>query len=65
MSITTLKQQVKIKIMKTLVMQSPSISVSYSCLRLRHLVTSLSQWRPGSVHMGFVVDKVALGQVLL
>jgi hypothetical protein len=34
---------------------------------LRQLVTGLSLWRPrfnpGSVHVGFVVDKVALGQV--
>jgi hypothetical protein len=36
---------------------------------LMHLVTSLSLQRPWfmlmSVHVGFVVDKVALGQVLL
>jgi hypothetical protein len=34
---------------------------------LRQLVAGLSPWRPGivlgSVHVGFVVDKVALGQV--
>jgi hypothetical protein len=34
---------------------------------LRRLVAGLSPWRPGfdpgSVHVGFVVDKVALGQV--
>jgi hypothetical protein len=36
---------------------------------LRQLVADLSTWRPGfepgSVHMGFVVDKVALGQIFL
>lgn len=36
--------------------------------RLRRLATGLSRWTPGfstwSVHMGFVVDKVALGPVL-
>jgi hypothetical protein len=32
---------------------------------LRRLVASLSPLRPGSVHVGFVVDKVALGQVFL
>jgi hypothetical protein len=36
---------------------------------LRSLVTSLSPQRagfaPGSIHVGFVVDKVALGQVFL
>jgi hypothetical protein len=30
---------------------------------LRRLVAGLSLRRPGSVHVGFVVDKVALGQV--
>jgi hypothetical protein len=34
-----------------------------------HIVTGLSPWRPGfapgSFHVGFVVDKVALGQVCL
>jgi hypothetical protein len=37
-------------------------------LWLRRLVAGLSQWRlgfkPGPVHVGFVVDKEALGQVL-
>jgi hypothetical protein len=33
--------------------------------RLRSLVAGLSQRRPGSIHVGFVVDKVALGQVSL
>jgi hypothetical protein len=36
---------------------------------LRRLVAGLSLWRsgfdPGSVHVGFVVEKVALGQVFL
>jgi hypothetical protein len=36
---------------------------------LRSLVAGLSPWRlgftPGSIHVGFVVDKVALGQVFL
>jgi hypothetical protein len=36
---------------------------------LRQLVASLRLWRPrfvpGSVHVGFMVDKVALGQVFL
>jgi hypothetical protein len=36
---------------------------------LRRLVAGFSPWRPGfdpwSVHVGFVVDKVALGQVFL
>jgi hypothetical protein len=32
---------------------------------LRWLVTGLSLRRPRSVHMGFVVDEVALGQVFL
>jgi hypothetical protein len=32
---------------------------------LGQLVTRLSPWRPGSVHVGFVVDKVGLGQVFL
>jgi hypothetical protein len=40
-----------------------------SVLWLRWLVAGFSLWRPdfllGSVHMGFVVDKVALGQVFL
>jgi hypothetical protein len=31
---------------------------------LRRLVAGLSPQRPGSVHVGFVVDKVALGQVV-
>jgi hypothetical protein len=35
----------------------------------KRLVTGLSPWyagfAPGSVHVGFVVDKVALGQVFL
>jgi hypothetical protein len=31
---------------------------------LRQLVTGLLLWRPRSGHVGFVVDKVALGQVL-
>jgi hypothetical protein len=29
---------------------------------LRRLVASLSLWRPGFVHVEFVVDKAALGQ---
>jgi hypothetical protein len=41
----------------------PSMAVPW----LRRLVASLSPWRPGfdirSVHVEFVVDKVALGQV--
>jgi hypothetical protein len=32
---------------------------------LRRLVAGLSPRRPASVHVGFVVDKVALGQVFL
>jgi hypothetical protein len=32
---------------------------------LRSLVAGLSPRRPGSVQVGFVVDKVALGQVFL
>jgi hypothetical protein len=32
---------------------------------LRSLVAGLSPPRPGSIHVGFVVDKVALGQVFL
>jgi hypothetical protein len=28
---------------------------------LKRLVAGLSPWRPGSIHVGFVVDKVALG----
>jgi hypothetical protein len=32
---------------------------------LRSLITGLSLWKPWSVHVEFVVDKVALGQVLL
>jgi hypothetical protein len=32
---------------------------------LRLLVAGLSPWRPGSIHVGFAVDKVALGQVFL
>jgi hypothetical protein len=36
---------------------------------LRWLVAGLSQWRPrfiaGTVHAGFVVEKVAMGQVSL
>jgi hypothetical protein len=37
-------------------------------LGLRQLVTSLSLWRPGfvpwSVHMGFVLNKLALGHCI-
>jgi hypothetical protein len=29
---------------------------------LRRLVASLSLWRPGFIHVEFVVDKAALGQ---
>jgi hypothetical protein len=32
---------------------------------LRQLVAGLSPQRTGSFHMGFVVDKLALGQVFL
>jgi hypothetical protein len=32
---------------------------------LRSLVAGLSLRMPGSMHVGFVVDKVALGQVFL
>jgi hypothetical protein len=32
---------------------------------LRWLLTVPSSWRPGSVHVGFVIDKVALRQVFL
>jgi hypothetical protein len=32
---------------------------------LKRLVDGLSSWRPGSIHLGFVVDKVALGQGFL
>jgi hypothetical protein len=32
---------------------------------LRSLVAGLSPRRPGSIHVGFVVDKVAPGQVFL
>jgi hypothetical protein len=32
---------------------------------LRQLVAGLSPQRPGSVHVGFVLDEVALGQVFL
>jgi hypothetical protein len=34
-------------------------------LLLKQLIAGLSLWKPGSVHVGFVVDKVALGQVFL
>lgn len=51
---------------------SLNISIMISTLAvpsLRWLVASLSQWRPGfnpsQVHVGFVVEKVALGQVFL
>jgi hypothetical protein len=40
------------------------VYVTMAVPRLRWLVTSLSLWRPRSVHVGFVVDKVALGQDL-
>jgi hypothetical protein len=33
--------------------------------KLRRSVAGLSPWRPTSVHMGFVVDKVALEQLFL
>jgi hypothetical protein len=43
------------------------IFVMQKCAWLRRLATGLSPRRPrfvrGSVHMGFVVDKVVLGQV--
>jgi hypothetical protein len=44
--------------------------INYMAVPLvRHLVTSLSprrpEFAPGSVHMGFVVDKVTLGQIFL
>jgi hypothetical protein len=32
---------------------------------LRSLVAGLPRRTPGSIHVGFVVDKVALGQVFL
>jgi hypothetical protein len=32
---------------------------------LRPLVAGLSPQRPGSIHVGFVVDKITLGQVFL
>jgi hypothetical protein len=43
------------------------VTVAKAVPWLRRLVAGLPQWRPGfhpgSVHVGFVVDKVALGQV--
>jgi hypothetical protein len=45
------------------------ISVKGYVMALRQLVTSLSLWRPRvdhkPIHMGLVVDKVAVGQVFL
>jgi hypothetical protein len=45
------------------------IDMEKAVLWLRRLVASLSHWRSGfaprSVHVGFVADKVAVGQVFL
>jgi hypothetical protein len=50
-------------------MENQSIGYSWTVAWLRRVVTALSLQRPklapGSIHVGFVVDKVALGQVFL
>lgn len=45
------------------------ISFSHATPRLRQLITSpslqVSRFSPKTIHVGFVVDKVALGEVIL